>query len=68
VVFATVVAATPVAAVLVHAMAALHFFVTMFYDCNDKVELKLRYWWCRIAAVGFCQILADPIYVGIQYL
>jgi hypothetical protein len=62
-VFATVVAVTPVVVTLVHMTAALHFFVTMFYGYNDKVELKMRHWWCRIAAVGFCQILAVESFI-----
>jgi hypothetical protein len=35
----------------------------MFYGCDYKVDLKMRYWWCRIAAVGFCQPLAVTSYV-----
>jgi hypothetical protein len=35
----------------------------MFYGCNDMVELKMRYWWCRIAAVGFFQIFVVGSYV-----
>jgi hypothetical protein len=62
-VFATAVAATLVTVMLVRATVSLHFFVTMFYGCNDKVELKIRYWWCRIAAVGFCQTLAVGSYI-----
>jgi hypothetical protein len=57
------VAATTVAVILVRPMAALRFFITMFYGCNDKVESKMRYWWCRIAAVGFCQIFGVGSYV-----
>jgi hypothetical protein len=36
-VFATAVAATPVAVMLVRVMAALRFFYPMFYGCDDMV-------------------------------